>query len=202
MSTLGGNSEGAPCIFPFTFLGKKHERCTSEGRGDGKLWCSTTDSYDEDRKWGFCPDQGTRLRPLGGHGGRRPPRLGCRRSRAPTHPLSLVETLPTPDLPMAETPRSCWTCAPRGRGVASKIRPHPTRYLLPLRTPKMSQCWARCSPARRSHSNRQLPPRSWVGGSRAGMGGPRPCSSPTLPSTQLRGAPEPSRPPQRHPLPS
>lgn len=69
MSTVGGNSEGAPCIFPFTFLGKKHERCTSEGRGDGKLWCSTTDSYDDDRKWGFCPDQGT---------GRRPPGLGQR----------------------------------------------------------------------------------------------------------------------------
>lgn len=63
MSTVGGNSDGAPCVFPFTFLGKKHERCTSEGRGDGKMWCSTTDSYDDDRKWGFCPDQGTGLWP-------------------------------------------------------------------------------------------------------------------------------------------
>lgn len=81
MSTVGGNSEGAPCIFPFTFLGKKHERCTSEGRGDGKLWCSTTDSYDDDRKWGFCPDQGTgRWPPLRGRG----PSPGC--DSAPTRP--------------------------------------------------------------------------------------------------------------------
>lgn len=83
MSTVGGNSEGAPCIFPFTFLGKKHERCTSEGRGDGKLWCSTTDSYDDDRKWGFCPDQGT---------GRRPPLRG----RGPSPGYDSAPTRPGP----------------------------------------------------------------------------------------------------------
>lgn len=57
-AVIGGNSEGEPCHFPFVFLGKEYDSCTSEGRGDGKLWCGTTESYDEDKKWGFCPDKG------------------------------------------------------------------------------------------------------------------------------------------------
>ncbi|KAK1890694.1 72 kDa type IV collagenase [Dissostichus eleginoides] len=58
MSTVGGNAEGSPCVFPFTFLGDTYEACTSSGRSDGKMWCSSSKSYDDDRKWGFCPDQG------------------------------------------------------------------------------------------------------------------------------------------------
>uniref|UniRef100_A0A6Q2XMF3 72 kDa type IV collagenase n=1 Tax=Esox lucius TaxID=8010 RepID=A0A6Q2XMF3_ESOLU len=61
MSTVGGNSEGSPCVFPFTFLGDTYDGCTASGRSDGKMWCATTKSYDDDRKWGFCPDQGYSL---------------------------------------------------------------------------------------------------------------------------------------------
>lgn len=61
MSTVGGNSEGSPCVFPFTFLGDTYEACTASGRSDGKMWCASTKSYDDDRKWGFCPDQGALL---------------------------------------------------------------------------------------------------------------------------------------------
>ncbi|XP_053347984.1 72 kDa type IV collagenase [Clarias gariepinus] len=61
MSTIGGNAEGSPCVFPFIFLGKTYDACTTSGRNDGKMWCSVTKSFDEDRKWGFCPDQGYSL---------------------------------------------------------------------------------------------------------------------------------------------
>ncbi|XP_067324433.1 matrix metalloproteinase-9 [Anolis sagrei] len=60
-AVVGGNSQGEPCAFPFTFLGKSYSSCTSEGREDGRLWCATTSNYDADKKWGLCPDQGYSL---------------------------------------------------------------------------------------------------------------------------------------------
>ena len=51
--TFGGNSDGAPCHFPFLYKGKNYTTCTDAGIGS-KLWCSTTANYGEDKIWGKC----------------------------------------------------------------------------------------------------------------------------------------------------
>ncbi|XP_067116050.1 secretory phospholipase A2 receptor [Osmerus mordax] len=50
---LLGNAHGTPCALPFRYNNRWYSECTSEGREDHHLWCSTTSRYDE--KWGFCP---------------------------------------------------------------------------------------------------------------------------------------------------
>ncbi|KAK0131805.1 Protein sel-1 1 [Merluccius polli] len=50
----GGTASGEPCIFPFLFQGKEYSECTTDGRGDGRLWCATSYDYDQEKKWGFC----------------------------------------------------------------------------------------------------------------------------------------------------
>ncbi|XP_054474125.1 protein sel-1 homolog 1 [Anoplopoma fimbria] len=50
----GGTAHGEPCIFPFLFQGKEYSDCTTDGRGDGRLWCATIYDYDREKKWGFC----------------------------------------------------------------------------------------------------------------------------------------------------
>lgn len=52
-----GNDEGQFCKFPFLFMGTEYNSCTSQGRDDGFLWCSTTANFDEDGKYGFCPHE-------------------------------------------------------------------------------------------------------------------------------------------------
>ncbi|XP_039524942.1 secretory phospholipase A2 receptor-like [Pimephales promelas] len=53
-SSIGGNSFGKPCHFPFKFNGKWYAECTVDGR-DGHLWCSTEKNYHNGGQWGFCP---------------------------------------------------------------------------------------------------------------------------------------------------
>ncbi|XP_078093148.1 zinc finger protein 335-like [Mustelus asterias] len=60
-AVVSGNSDGEQCSFPFTFLGKKYDECTSDGRIDKRFWCATTSNFDEDKKWGFCPNAGYSL---------------------------------------------------------------------------------------------------------------------------------------------
>ncbi|XP_035378997.1 secretory phospholipase A2 receptor isoform X1 [Electrophorus electricus] len=53
--TLLGNAHGMPCAMPFLYNTQWYWECTSEGREDQHLWCSTTSLYDQDQRWGFCP---------------------------------------------------------------------------------------------------------------------------------------------------
>ncbi|XP_051531593.1 lymphocyte antigen 75-like isoform X3 [Myxocyprinus asiaticus] len=54
MHTSGGNSNGAPCEFPFLYNKTWHHSCLP-GTSDQPLdWCSTTANYDLEQKWGNC----------------------------------------------------------------------------------------------------------------------------------------------------
>ncbi|XP_066932365.1 lysyl oxidase homolog 2-like [Clytia hemisphaerica] len=67
--SFGGNSFGHCCQFPFVYNGQLHYQCiqknnSSENNGnnselnnENRSWCSTTNDFDQDGKWGYCSEK-------------------------------------------------------------------------------------------------------------------------------------------------
>ena len=50
--------DGKKCFFPFTYKGKTHHTCTTNGNdGNGKSWCATKRNWKSgDKEWGWCEE--------------------------------------------------------------------------------------------------------------------------------------------------
>uniref|UniRef100_A0A8C4YGT5 Fibronectin type-II domain-containing protein n=1 Tax=Gopherus evgoodei TaxID=1825980 RepID=A0A8C4YGT5_9SAUR len=60
-SVLWSSADPAPCVFPFTYKGKVYTECTAED--SDRLWCATTASYDQNKAFKFCSEEGELPRP-------------------------------------------------------------------------------------------------------------------------------------------
>lgn len=45
------------CAFPFKYGDKAYYACTTDGRTDGRKWCSLTHDYGTGKSWSFCPQR-------------------------------------------------------------------------------------------------------------------------------------------------
>lgn len=64
MYTLGGNTFGAPCVFPFKLNGKWYAECIARSDDADSLWCATSSDFDKDQRFGYCPLKGNLFRKI------------------------------------------------------------------------------------------------------------------------------------------
>ena len=50
---------GACCVFPFMYIGKTYNKCTSDGIAADKTWCATkVNEAGSSTEWSYCLPQG------------------------------------------------------------------------------------------------------------------------------------------------
>ncbi|XP_078353529.1 uncharacterized protein LOC144638197 [Oculina patagonica] len=55
VKTVDGQSPGQCCMFPFLYKGSEQTSCVKAVTGD--FWCAVTYNYDQEKQWGWCPEQ-------------------------------------------------------------------------------------------------------------------------------------------------